>query len=154
MEAKGLGQVVQQSLLQLMEETLHSNQDMYTAPATSLLETLEGLGAKAASKAHSPHPETIAGHAFHAKFYLEASLARLRGEAPGDPDWASSWAVQTVSPEAWDRLRSDLAATYAQVMRLIMTAEDWEAPGLLAGVVAMIAHSAYHLGAIRQLKEL
>lgn len=154
MAANGLNLVVQQSLLQLMEETLHSHQDMYTAPATSLLETLGAIGAEAASKPHPPHPETIAGHAFHARFYLEASLARLRGEGPADPDWSSSWAVQTVSPGAWDSLRADLETTYTQVMRLIMAVEDWTTPGLLASLVAMLAHSAYHLGAIRQLKDL
>ena len=114
---------IRQSLLCLLEETLHSHKGVYTNERTSLLETLAKMDADLASRRFTGLPQTIAGHVNHAKSYLSNTIAMLRGEGTGDFDVAASWSVETVNAQEWERLQSALAKTY-------------------------------HLGAIRQLKDL
>ena len=154
MEPTELNETVRLSLLQLMEETLHSNQGMYTEEGTSLLETLQQLDASQVSKTYAGLEATIAGHANHARYYLRNFLDFLQGKSNGDFDVPESWKVGTVTEREWSALRSELEATYAEVMRFISQKSDWHAENQLAGAIAMIAHTAYHLGAIRQLKKL
>ena len=149
-----LSEAVRQSLLQLMEETLHSHQSMYTEPGTSLLETLHGIDAAVASRRHPPLPQTIAGHAGHAQYYLDHMLAFLRGTGSEEFDVPLSWKTEEVTAPEWAALLASLDATYSRVMGCIARAEDWPQDGKIASLIAGIAHSAYHLGAIRQLKDL
>lgn len=154
MEQTELNETVRLSLLQLMEETLHSNQGMYTEQGTSLLETLQQLDATQASKNYTGLETTIASHANHARYYLHNFLDFLQGRSNGDFDVPESWRIGVVTESEWSTLQSELAATYSEVMRFISQQSDWHAENQLAGTIAMIAHTAYHLGAIRQLKEL
>jgi hypothetical protein len=149
-----LPETVRLSLLQLMEETLHSHQGMYTEPGTSLVETLAGIDAAVASRRHPPLPQTIAGHVGHAQYYLDHMLAFLKGAGSEEFDVPLSWKYQNVNPDEWEALKASLEATYSAVMGFIARAEDWPQDGKIASLVAGIAHSAYHLGAIRQLKDL
>lgn len=154
MEPQNQDEAIRQNLLPVMEETLHSHQGMFTEPGTSLLETLADIDADRASRCHPPHSQTIAGHAFHAGYYLKNSLDMLTGRTNGDFSVAESWQKTQVSAEQWVALREGLEEVYAEVMRHIVKTTDWTTNGQLAVVVAMVAHSAYHLGAIRQLKDL
>jgi hypothetical protein len=154
MELKELNEIVRLSLLQLMEETLHSNQGMYTEEGTSLIETLQEIDSARASQQYPGIEETIAGHANHARYYLRNFLELLQGNGTGDFDVPESWRVRAVKEEEWSLLRGELETTYTELMRYIVQVPDWGAENHLAGLIAMIAHSAYHLGAIRQLKQL
>ncbi len=145
---------LRESLLCLLEETLHSHQGVYTNQGTSLLETLSEIDAGLASRRYPGLQETIAGHANHARYYLSNTLEMLRDKGSGDFDVAESWKIQTVTGEEWEELKSNLSTTYQSVMALISNVSVTEVQFALPAMFGLFAHSAYHLGAIRQLKDL
>lgn len=117
-----------------------------------LLRSLEGLSAAAASKPPAPGRGSIASHVDHVCYGLDLLLRWSEGETNpwGTADWAASWTRTTVSDEEWTALRA----------RLRQTARRWHAalqtPRELSmlevnGILASVAHLAYHLGAIRQI---
>jgi len=55
-----------------------------------------------------------------------------------------------VTPEEWDALRADLCRTYEHTAGLIKHFDRWDEDEL-GGALAMLVHSAYHLGAMQQL---
>jgi hypothetical protein len=117
-----------------------------------LLRSLDRLSASAASKPPAPGAATIAAHVDHLCFGLELMLRWSKGEA--DPwtgaDWAGSWRRTTVNEQEWTALRERLrqATRYWQAALKVPR----EMSGVeLNGVIASVAHLAYHLGAIRQI---
>ena len=117
-------------------------------------ETLQQLDADQASKTYAGLETTIAGHANHTRYYLRNFLDFLQGKGNGAFDVVESWKIGVVTKSEWSELQRELAATYSEVMRFISQRSDWHAENQLAGAIAMITHTAYHLGAIRQRKEL
>ncbi len=113
---------------------------------SGLFGTLEKLDAAEASR--SSGGASIAAHAHHVGFALAASAASVRADR-SEHNWAESWSVATVDEPAWRRLRDDLRVRYGELRQSIAShaAGSVEAFGESAG---MLAHAAYHLGAIRQ----
>lgn len=113
---------------------------------SGLFGTLEKLDAAEASRASGG--TSIAAHAHHVGFALAASAASLRGDRSAH-NWAESWSVATVDEPAWRRIRDELRARYDDLRRSIAShaAGSLEVFGESTGV---LAHAAYHLGAIRQ----
>ena len=83
------------------------------------------------------------------RFYLVALEGFVTG-AHTRVDWTESWRTTTVTVAEWDTLRSDLRKTYEHTVELIRSFERWNEDEL-GDVLAMLIHSAYHLGAMRQL---
>jgi hypothetical protein len=117
-----------------------------------LLRSLDSLSAAAASRSPVPGGASIAAHVDHVCYGLELMNRWRDGEA--DPwsgaDWTASWRRAVVTQEEWADLRT----------RLRQTTQRWhealQAPRRMSllelnGVIASIAHLAYHLGAIRQI---
>jgi hypothetical protein len=118
-------------------------------PNSGVLGTLERFTAEQASRAPALGRKTAAAHAAHLLFSLELAIQRLRGENP-DADWDGSWEPSTVSPADWDRLRQQIREASATLRRTIENGTEWE-PLAFKGIVATVGHTAYHLGALRQL---
>jgi hypothetical protein len=118
----------------------------FADPDGGLLETLEPLSAADASRAVGG--ASIAAHAYHVSFGLEASAAWIGGDRTSR-DWAQSWTVTTVTDAGWRELRGQLRARYAALRDAVErgAAGSGEAVG---GAVGAVAHVAYHLGEIRQ----
>ena len=115
-------------------------------PGAGLLGALAGLSAAEASRAWAG--TTIAAHVHHLAFGMEVSAAALEGDQ-GHRDWSESWRVSTVDDAGWARLVEQLRREYARLRGAVesRTASSEQAFGEAVGV---IAHIAYHLGAIRQ----
>jgi len=145
---------IRNSLLCLLEETLHSHQGVYLVEGTSLIETLADINETVASRRFSGLDETIAGHTHHAKYYLQNTMDMLQGRGDGSFNVSESWKVKAVSAEDWAALRLDLTRTYQSVMSLVASAPLPDLVDALPSILGLFAHSAYHLGAIRQLKDL
>ena len=114
---------------------------------SGLFATLDGLTAKEASQPLGRGGASIAGHAFHVGFHLDASAAWIRGHR--EPrDWRRSWSVVAVSDAEWLDLKDRLSVRLQDFIRAVETVplEVEE----LSTVLGAIAHAAYHLGAIRQ----
>lgn len=118
-----------------------------------LLGTLERIPAALASTLPGPGRATIAAHANHVRFYLNLANRALRGEdAYATAEWKQSWALQSVDEAQWRTLQENLRHEYVRLREMVQSPAGWsEDNAALTGVLAVIAHTAYHLGAIRQM---
>ncbi|MFD6211392.1 hypothetical protein [Peribacillus sp. NPDC060253] len=112
---------------------------------TGIFGTLEGLTAEDASL--SINGSTIAAHSDHTRYYLWVIRTMIRG-VDFEKDWDASWTITQVDEEKWSEIRKGLHREYVTLLTEIDTIdlENW-----LTNVNATIAHSAYHLGALRQM---
>lgn len=117
-----------------------------------LLRQLESLSAETASARPMPGKTTIAAHTDHVHYGLSLLNRWAAGEANpwATADWDASWQRTTVDAAAWkalcQRLR-EAAQTWQQAVPNLTQWNELAATGTLASV----AHTAYHLGAIRQI---
>ena len=116
-----------------------------------LLHSLDRLDASAASRVHGAGA-SIAAHVDHLRYGLSLLNRWAAGEK--DPwtqaDWTASWRTTSVTDSEWDRLRGSLREEARRWSDAVGTARDMEEIEL-NGMLASIAHLAYHLGAIRQM---
>jgi hypothetical protein len=117
-----------------------------------LLGSLDGLSAEAASSTPESGGASIAAHVDHLRYGIGLMNRWSAGEA--DPwtgaDWAESWRRTTVTDEQWATLREQLRGETRQWHAALQMPRDLSELEL-NGVIASIAHLAYHLGAIRQI---
>ena len=116
---------------------------------TGLFDTLSSLSAEQVSKRTNDAP-SIAAHCEHVRFYNNLLLSDLKGEIIGKVDWKKTWLLQTVTTEQWETLRTELKSQYQEMMEMLESFETWD-DDRVGNPVAILAHTAYHLGAIRQL---
>jgi len=79
---------------------------------------------------------------------LALSTRGLRGES-ASRDRRQSWTVHVVDEAAWAALRTGLRRAYESLLVAVETHPAWDEDALGVAIGA-IAHTAYHLGAIRQ----
>lgn len=123
-------------------------------PESAVLGAIEPLTPEQAFAAPTPGGRSVAAHVAHLRFALDLTLRRLRGENP-PADWTSSFDLAGATPEHWAALKRDVRSAYEGVVAFLqerrdVPVQDW-LPIDLAGLTAMTAHNAYHLGAIRQV---
>jgi hypothetical protein len=139
-------------LLVCLEETVEHVHGIYLDGGTSLFETLDTLSAKDASRPSAGGGATIAAHVEHIRFYLDVILDLMRTGEPKRHDWSEIWQrVGAVTPDEWDASKRELRAAYANVVATIGAYDRWDGEHGIAGGLAMLTHTAYHLGAIRQM---
>jgi hypothetical protein len=117
-----------------------------------LLRQLDALEASAASKRPMPGKTTIAAHADHLHFGLSILNRWAAGEAnPWEgADWNASWQRTAVTDEEWRSLCAGLRQEAEKWRRFVATRTNWDDVGASAAL-STAAHTAYHLGAIRQI---
>ena len=118
-------------------------------PASGVLGTLAKLTAAQASASPGAGRKSAAAHAAHLRFALELATKRMRGEDP-PADWDASWEPGVVDDAGWRKLQDEIRAASAALRRSIEDGEAWDAM-TFKGIISTVAHTAYHLGAIRQL---
>jgi hypothetical protein len=119
-----------------------------TSMGKGVLSTIDALTAAQASHAGGPGHTTIAGHVHHLEASVTLTTRALRGEA-ASRDRSRSWTVAAVDDAAWAALRASLRRAYEELVVAVGMRSTWDedATGTAFGA---IAHTAYHLGAIRQ----
>jgi hypothetical protein len=135
----------------LLKETFEKVGGIYLDGGTSLLETLEKLSAAEASKLIIEPGTSIASQVDHLRFYFKASNDYINGISTGRAAWQDSWKRKIVTDEEWDRLRRDLADDYHKLLAQLDSISDWNDERYLGSMMGIIVHTAYHLGAIRQI---
>jgi len=86
----------------------------------------------------------------HVILYLRVMQKDIRGEEVGKVDWREIWENDVpVSPAEWTKLLAELRAEHAELVRFMNDPATWERDGVIGGSMAIMAHTAYHLGAIR-----
>jgi hypothetical protein len=117
-----------------------------------LIRQLDAIDAAAASKRPMPGRTTIAAHTDHVEFGLSLLNRWAAGEENpwAGADWGASWQRTTVTDEQWRALRDRLRHAAGQWRQVVVTRASWDDVAA-AGALASAAHTAYHLGAIRQI---
>jgi hypothetical protein len=117
-----------------------------------LLRQLDSITANAASTRPMPGKTTIASHVDHVHYGLTLLNRWAAGEANpwAGADWNASWRRTTVNDEQWRTLRDNLRRAAATWRDAVNTRADW-GDVAASGALASAAHTAYHLGAIRQI---
>ena len=134
----------------LLDETFHTVHGHYLDKHTSLFETLATISAAEASQPVGDRCATLAAQVNHICVYLEVLERAMRGEAVGHTDWAASWRVGGVDEAEWASLKERLDVAYQSMRATMQGGATRESAEALSGALAILAHTAYHLGEIRQ----
>ena len=145
-----LSELLATDIAELFEETFENVQGIYLDKGTSLFETLATLSADEASRPVSATCSSIAGQVEHVRVYIAVLERYMRGETVEEIDWDATWQLQTVTSEEWTALIESLRDAYRSVRALMATFTGWQGENELAGALAILVHTAYHLGEIRQ----
>lgn len=116
-----------------------------------LLTSLDKLAPADASRSANGGA-TVAAHAEHVRYGL--SLMNRWASEGGNPfanaKWDEAWKISTVDAAGWAEIRAGLRDESQRWQHVLATPR--EVAGVeLNGMIASIAHLAYHLGAIRQI---
>ena len=117
-----------------------------------LIRQLESIDAATASARPMPGKTTVAAHADHVLYGTELLNRWASGEENpwATADWSASWKRTTVDEKQWRDLVKRLREAFATWRRAVANRTEWDdlsGPGAIASA----AHTAYHLGAIRQI---
>ncbi len=143
-------ELFKKELLECLGETFEQVRGIYLDRGTSLFETLEGVSAEDASRPAAPNTATLAAQVEHVRFYLDVLDDTMRREELTKVDWREIWqSVRGVTPEEWEAARLRLRESYERVLTTIRNYDRWEGEYGIAGSLAVLTHTAYHLGGIR-----
>jgi hypothetical protein len=117
-----------------------------------LVRQLESIDAQTASNRPMPGKTTIASHADHVHYGLTLMNRWAAGEANPwtDADWDASWKRTSVTDDQWRTLRDKLRHQADTWRKAVENRTSWDDLSA-AGALSSAAHTAYHLGAIRQI---
>ena len=141
------------SILLLLRETFEGSLETgsaYLDRGVGVLNTLEKLSADEVSREFGA--TTIAAHSEHAKFYLDRLCEFMKGRTE-KVNWEDSWLIETVNETEWNYLRIAVRKSYENTLLTFAEIEDWN-EDTLGEAIGIVAHTAYHLGAIRQMVKL
>lgn len=119
---------------------------------TGLLRQLETISAATASQQPIAGKPSIAAHVDHVHFGVSLLTRWISGEENpwADADWNGSWKRNTVTEGQWRTLRDGLRKESDTWRKAVVALNKWD-DTTAAGALSTIAHTAYHLGAIRQI---
>jgi hypothetical protein len=119
-------------------------------PGSGLFPSLESISRENASRTSVGSGSSIAAHANHWRWSIAMANALMRGEHPSR-NGAERWTVREVDGSTWTQRHSSLQLEHETWRDQLPNGFDPNNPILVMSGVAMVAHGAYHLGAIRQL---
>lgn len=140
-----------ESVAYLLRETFEGSPEgqpsAYLDRGIGIFNTLEGLSSEQVSR--NIGDTSIVAQTEHAKFYLDRLCEFINGRTE-NVNWEDSWLIETVNDKEWMALRASVRKAYENALKCIAMVDDWDArkSGMAIG---LIAHTAYHLGAIRQI---
>ncbi|MBC7930710.1 MAG: DinB family protein [Rubrivivax sp.] len=138
-------------LFECLDETFDQHHGVYLDKGTSLFETLETTSAEEASRQIAENCATVAAQVEHVRFYLDVLGDAIQKEEVTKVDWREIWqTVREVTPEEWEAQKRRLKESYERVLATLKSYDKWEGEYGVAGALAILTHTAYHLGGIRQ----
>lgn len=136
---------------EILDETFENVQGSYLDKGTSLFETLDTITAEVASRPVSKECATIAAQVEHVRFYLDQIENNILGKDVGPVDWGEIWrTTRAVTPAQWESSKARLKKSHQRVVKLMHNLDNWEGEEDFSGALAILVHTAYHLGEIRQ----
>ena len=97
---------------------------------------------------------SVAEHVAHILFSLNHVSKCASCGHRLDADWDQSWSVGTVDQAHWQSLQRQLRESHLRMRMWVHADETFSTKESIALLVGAIAHTAYHLGAIRQIAAL
>ena len=138
-------------LLDLLDETFTRTQGIYLDRGHSLFETLDKISAEQASCPMSNGDVTIASHVEHICYYIYVLESSIQFREFKEIDWNRSWKLKSVDAAQWDELRQKVRESFQSLVSTIRGVEEWKGEDDIGGSLAILAHTAYHLGAVKQI---
>lgn len=138
------------AILAVLEETFERVHGIYLDRGTSLFETLAIVSAEEASRPLGGQSGSIAAKVDHLRIYLGAIEDYMLQRPAAPVDWPATWRRQTVTAEEWAELLAQLRADHRRVLGTVRGIATWEGEHEIGGALGIVAHTAYHLGEIRQ----
>ncbi|HKZ78679.1 MAG TPA: hypothetical protein VJ124_10285 [Pyrinomonadaceae bacterium] len=146
-------QEIREISFQLLKETFEGpapeGASAFLNKGTGLFQTLDEIGADAASRLTRPGGSTVAAHTEHLRFYVVVHDKLLRGSTE-EIDWAQSWRIKRVNGAEWGNLKQQCRRAYSTFIEHLRAVDNW-GEDEISVATSVMAHTAYHLGAIRQL---
>lgn len=134
-----------------LDETFEQVVGIYLDKGDSLFTTLDAITATQASIPVGRRCASLAAQVAHVTLYLDVNLKWMLKQDPPKTDWGEIWrTVEQVTPEQWTTYRQELVQTYQRMRATLRDIQNWDDEDVIGGVVGIIAHTAYHLGEIRQ----
>jgi hypothetical protein len=138
-------------LFDLLDEAFACCHGIFLDDNTSLFETLATISAEEASVPVGGKCATLAAQVAHVTFYLDVNEAYILHKDVGKVDWNDIWVrVKEVTPQEWAEYQARLKATYQRLLSRMQGFDDWNDERRIGGALSIVAHTAYHLGEIRQ----
>jgi len=138
------------TLFALLDETFENHHGIFLDENTSLFQTLESVSAEEASIPVGGQCASLAAQVEHVNFYLEVMERYIFQNDTSRVDWGKIWqTVEKVTPEQWKTSKEKLENTYRRLDKALHEHETWNEVAI-GGATAIIVHTAYHLGEIRQ----
>ena len=99
-----------------------------------------------------PGRKPVVAHSNHMLYGIELANRALSGEEGvyEGADWAVAWGLEKIDDQPWEELIDRIERESQLLIDLVNQRRDW-GETLFTGVNAIAAHTAYHLGAIRQM---
>lgn len=139
------------ALYTLLDETFENVHGYFLDKGTSMFETLATISAEEASVPVGGRCATLAAQVKHVAFYLDVLEKSVRTQQFEPQDWDKIWReTSAVTPEEWETIKASLRQSYDRIKVLIDGRTEWSNERQIGGAIAIIVHSAYHLGEIRQ----
>jgi hypothetical protein len=117
-----------------------------------LLRQLDTISAATASLQPISGKSSVAAHVHHLHFGLSILTRWLAGEENpwAGADWNESWQQSSVGENEWRSLLQDLRKEADRWRKAVDSLAEWDDTKASAAL-STIAHTAYHLGALRQI---
>jgi hypothetical protein len=156
MTANANDEIFHRAVLKLLAEIVDgapSDESYVLNPGDmGLLRQLDTIDAAAASSRPMPGQTTIASHIDHVLYGFTLLNRWASGEANpwADADWKVSWTRSVVDEARWTTLRTELRDHAGRWRKSLQARAAWNDISA-AGAIASVVHTAYHLGAVRQI---
>jgi hypothetical protein len=150
-----LSTLVAKSLRTLLFETMFRAEEssyLLNPGDPGLVETLKGLSAEQVSQPPRPGGKPIVSHANHVLYGWELIVRALNGDpsAFATADWNVAWKLERVDDAEWRGLLARMETAAKRILEFGTGFQDWDEI-MFTGMYGSAAHTAYHLGAIRQM---
>jgi hypothetical protein len=131
----------------------HAGAFILNSGDVGLLKSLDRLTADDASRSVNDGA-TIAAHAQHVRYGLSLMnrWATDGGNPFADAKWDEAWRTSKVDAAAREEIRHELRNETHRWLEALSTPRE-ASEVELSGMIASVAHLAYHLGAIRQINK-
>jgi len=141
---------LKEPLLKCLDETFSNVHGIYLDKNTTLFQTIDSISSVEASEKISSNSATISAQVEHVRFYLDVLDEYMRTNESRKVNWREIWeTIGQVTEEQWTDTKARLRSSHAKVISTINSFERWDGEHDIGGALAILTHTAYHLGGIR-----